>query len=62
MTTLWLSKTKASFVNPFYRYSDPSRFSSPFVPDLDSLLDNEYERWQQRTDTTDAEVENPLEY
>jgi hypothetical protein len=32
------------------------------VPDLDSLLDDEYERWQQRTDTTDAEVENPLEY
>jgi hypothetical protein len=62
MTTLRLSKTKASFVNPFHRYSDPSRFSSPFVPDLDSLPDDEYERWQQLTDTTDTEVENPLEY
>jgi hypothetical protein len=62
MTTLRLSKTKASFVNPFHRYSDPSRFSSPFVSDLDSLPDDEYERWQQLTDATDTEVENPLEY
>jgi hypothetical protein len=62
MTTLQLSKAKASFVSPFHRYSDPSRFSSPFVPDLDSLLDNEYERWQQLTDTTDTKVESPLEY
>jgi hypothetical protein len=36
MSTLRLSKTKASFVNPFHRYSDLRRFSSPFVPDLDS--------------------------
>jgi hypothetical protein len=49
-------------VNPFHRYSDPSRYSSPFVPDLNDLPDDEYERWQQLTDTTDIEVENPLEY
>jgi hypothetical protein len=62
MTILRLSKTKVLFVNLFHRYSDPSRFSSLFVPDLDSLLDDEYKRWQQLTDTTDTKVENPLEY
>lgn len=59
VASLRLSKTKASMVNPFHRYLDPSRFSSPFMPDLDNIPDDEYDRWQQLTDRRMLKLKTP---
>ncbi|KAK9312411.1 hypothetical protein V1524DRAFT_439417 [Lipomyces starkeyi] len=63
LTTFRPLQFKASFVSPFDQYSDT--VGPSLMPDLDEpkdLPDDEYERWQLSTATTDIDVEDPLEY